>query len=465
MSDGRNGQSSAGTLKQRLWASGGWTVGARIIAGLSGFLINALLARMLSPADLGAYFLLMSVATAGALVAQLGLQIAVVRLASQALAEKQPGRARGLIARVLLIACASACVAGAIAGMAGDNLAMRAFGSVAIAQVSWLGGAWIAGAVVAGVTAEAFRGLHNYALAGAIGGAGTNAVLLIALSATFVLSMRPGFAGVVALSTAIVVVIAAAGLFALREKLLHMGPRSNVSTTQVLAVSLPLLVTTGAIYVSTQADIWIIGAKCSQDDVAMYSTAVRLVQLVMMPLLMMNTVLAPVIAEQFAQGRKVALERVLRASAAITGLPALIGLGSMALAAGPVLAWMYGSYYEGGATALLWVSVGQAINVLSGSAAVVLMMTGHQRAVMSISLATGLGLVAGSLLVAGAWGMNAVAMVAGSMTAAHGIACALWVRRVTGMWTFCSFAGLVDFTKQLRAMARIASGRAERGQP
>ncbi len=458
MSDGRNGQSSAGTLKQRLWASGSWTVAARVIAGLSGFLVNALLSRMLSPADLGAYFLLISVATAGALFAQLGLQLAVVRLASQALADAKPARARGVIVRALGIACASAVLAGVIAGAAGDSLALKVFGSVAIAQVSWLGGAWLAGAVIAGVTAEAFRGLHNYALAGVIGGAAINAALLILLAIAFGFSVRPGFADVVALSTAVVLAIAMVGLLAMRVRLRRLGPAAPATTAEVLAVSLPLLVTTGAIFISTQADIWILGAKCSQDEVAMYSTALRLVQLVMMPLLMMNTVLAPVIAEQFARGRKAELERVLRASAAITGLPALVALGAMGLAAGPVLGWVYGSYYEGGATALLWVSAGQAVNVLSGSAAIVLMMTGHQRAVMTISVVTGVGLVAGALFVASDYGMNGVAVVAGTMTAVHGIACALWVRRATGMSTLCSPGGLVDFAKQLRGLVRATSG-------
>ncbi len=459
MSDGRNGQSSAWTLKRRLLSGGAWTIAARVTAGLSGFMINALLSRLLSPEDVGAYFLLVSVASVGAIAAQLGLQLAVVRLVAEAIAGNRPGHARGLIRRALGLTAVSAVVAGGLVGFAGEAGVVAIFGSATLAQVAWLAGFWLVSLSLTGVVAEAFRGLHDYGMAGALGGAGTNLLLLTVLIVVFTLHLRMTLFDVVALGTLTVFATAVVGLAAMRRRLRRLGPSSDTSAGELLSVSLPLLVTTVSIFISTQADIWILGIQRGNDEVAMYGTAVRLVQMVLMPLLMMNAILAPVISEQFSQGRRAALERVLRGCAAITGLPALLALVFIAVAAEPMLGRVYGEYYKGGATVLLLVSAGQTVNVLSGSAAVVLMMTGHQRAAMTISAATGLGLIAGALLVVDRHGIDGVAAVAGSMTALHGVLCAVWVRRATGMWTYCSFAALADFSREFGKILRTAFGR------
>ena len=127
--------------------------------------------------------------------------------------------------------------------------------------------------------------------------------------------------------------------------------------------------------------------------------------------------------------------------------------------AGSVLEWVYGAYYRGGTVALLLVSAGQAVNVMCGSAAVVLMMTGHQRAAMTISTATGVGLIFGGLLVVDRYGLNGVATVAAVMIALHGLACLVWVRLSTGMWTHCGWRSLADVSQELRyLLRRVAAG-------
>ncbi len=450
MSDGKSGQEPARTLKQRLLLGGAWTVVARVIAGLSGFTVNALLARLMSPEDLGAYFLLVSVASVGAMMATLGLQLAVVRLIAEAIAQGDTGRARGLIRVAFATVAISALVFGLLLALAGGDGAATIFNSAMLAEVMWLGGAWLAGLALMGLVAESFRGLHDYRMAGAMGGAGSALMMLVALVLIFSMRGRASLFLVTAVGALAVIGCALAGMMMLHRRMVRLGPVTVVSKREMLAVSLPLLVTSLAIFVSTQADLWILGICRDKEDVAMYGAAVRLVQLVMMPMLMMNAVLAPAISEQFSQGHKVRLERLLRGTAALSGLPALLALVLIFAAAGPLLGWVYGDYYRGGATALLLVSLGQVVNVLTGSAAVVLMMTGHQRAAMIISASTGAGLIAGVLLVVDRYGINGVAAMAGIMTALHGLVSAVWVRRVTGMKTYCSLESVADVAGELR---------------
>jgi O-antigen/teichoic acid export membrane protein len=132
----------------------------------------------------------------------------------------------------------------------------------------------------------------------------------------------------------------------------------------------------------------------------------------------------------------------------------LLALALIFAAAGPLLGWVYGDYYRNGAAALLLVSTGQVVNVLTGSATVVLMMTGHQRASMTISVAAGAGLIFGVLLVVDRYGINGVAAVAGMTTALHGLISTAWVKRVTGMKTYCSIESVADVSAEVRRSLR-----------
>jgi O-antigen/teichoic acid export membrane protein len=457
MGVGRTGHASARTLKQRLLSGGAWTVGARVVAGAAGFSVNALLSRLVSPEDLGSYFLLVSIASLGALAAQLGLQVAVVRMVAEAMAWGDTARARGVMHAALAIVAGCALVLGIAVAWAGPDAAVYAFNSSALGQTAWLAGAWLAGLALMNLVAEIFRGLHDYRLAGVLGGAGSNVLLLVALLGVLALQGSASLQEAAGLGVCAVVIAAVGGLLVLRRRASRFSTAKQVSRRDLLAVGLPLLVTSLAIFVCTQADLWILGMSRDKEEVAMYGAAVRLVQLVMMPMLMINAVLAPTIAELFSQGQLAKLERMLRASAALSGLTALVALVVLCAGADPLLGWVYGDYYRGGALALMLVSAGQTVNVLTGPAVLVLMMTGHQRAAMGISLACGAGLIALGLAVVEESGFNGVAAVAAAMTALHGLASAAWVLRTSGMRTFCGFRSIAEMARELTRLARNAN--------
>jgi O-antigen/teichoic acid export membrane protein len=62
-------------------------------------------------------------------------------------------------------------------------------------------------------------------------------------------------------------------------------------------VSWPMWVTNITLFVGTQTDIWIVGAFRSQEEVAIYGAAVKLVLMVALPLQIVSTVVPPLITE------------------------------------------------------------------------------------------------------------------------------------------------------------------------
>ncbi|MBC7802968.1 MAG: oligosaccharide flippase family protein, partial [Candidatus Parcubacteria bacterium] len=83
------------SLRKRIFRAGGWTLAGRLLLALAAFAVNVVLTRLLPPAEVAGYFLLLSLVTVVALVAQLGLPTTVVRYAAESLGQSRGGRAAG----------------------------------------------------------------------------------------------------------------------------------------------------------------------------------------------------------------------------------------------------------------------------------------------------------------------------------------------------------------------------------
>jgi O-antigen/teichoic acid export membrane protein len=441
------------SLRDRLFRAGGWTLAGRVLLALAAFAVNALLARLLQPQEVAGYFLLASLATVVALVAQLGLPTSVVRFAAESLGQSRGGRAAGAIHRAVLCGLASGVLAGGALAVAG-GLAAPAWHALDFDGYTYgLAGLWVVVMVLGTIIAESFRGLHDSRLAGFFGGALANCLTVAFLVVAWALSPVIGLHRVVAVAAAAAAFNAGLGWYLLRGQLQRLGPAEAFPVRELLATALPLMVAAVAIFVVTQADLWIAAGHFRKEEVALYGAAARLVQLVMMPMLILNMVLLPLVAELHGRGDWAAIERVVRGAAALAGVIAVAVLAALAGLAPELLRLVYGPFYAAGAVALLPLCAGQAINALCGGAATVLMMSGAGRSVMVISLACSAWLLAGGPLAAQAWGLGGLAVVAGSTTALHGLVCMLWLRRSRGIWTFPSLASLAQALRLARDAA------------
>jgi O-antigen/teichoic acid export membrane protein len=121
-----------------------------------GILTASLLTFVISSKDVGAYNLVLTIVSFGALVGALGLPKTVVRLVAENVGLNRSGRARRVIYTVgtLLTSLAYYLVIG-------DIIENRLFHSPLLVGLTGLVAAWIAIAVVQEITAETFRGFHD----------------------------------------------------------------------------------------------------------------------------------------------------------------------------------------------------------------------------------------------------------------------------------------------------------------
>ncbi|QIN77691.1 oligosaccharide flippase family protein [Rubrobacter marinus] len=291
-------------LKQRLLSGGIWAFTGRLLTSLGQLAINALLARLLAPQDLGAYFLAFSVVTLGAIAGSLGLNQAAVRFVAESMGLDQPGRARRAVTTAVAVGGTGALGVGLLYLPLGYYLSANFFRAPALAAVTGLVAGWMAIMALQSLLAEVFRGFHDIRLATLFGG------LLTAIAFTGSLGLLWWIEGRTTLAVVLILAIGSGATSALiagwvlRRKVAAL-PRERaeggVGLGQMLRVAGPLLVTNLTLFTLTQADLWILGAFRSQEEVAVYGAAARLVVLVAVPIFVVNAVLPPMIAEMHAR--------------------------------------------------------------------------------------------------------------------------------------------------------------------
>src|ERR671910_3309833 len=322
-----------------------------------GIVTNGLLARLLSPQEFGAYFLALSIVSLGAVVGSLGLPKTVVRLVAENMGLDRSGRTRRAIRTVLrlgVLGTLGISLAYLLAGDLVGELFQPQYSSLLVGVTGLMAG-WIAIAVVQEITAETFRGFHDIRLATVLGGLATGGksggvimrVLLLGIVALlWVRSAETSLATVLLVSIGAGSVSVVLSLWLLYGKVSSLGPSEGaqeepVSAKEVLEDAIPFLAIALTSFVLLSADIWILGALGSGTDVAVYGAASRLVTFVAMPLLIVNLVLPPIVAQMYAQGQRGRLERTLRTFSTLAGVPSLLVLILFMLLGGPILGLVY----------------------------------------------------------------------------------------------------------------------------
>ncbi len=425
------------SLKQKLISGGAWAFSGRILVLISGLIINGLLARLLPPEELGVYFLILSIVMFSTQIALMGMIRTVVRIISESLGTNRPARARSAITKIFLLAVFGIAIVAAFVGLdTGRQIARQLFNSPLMAGHMALVAAWIALFAIQSLLAESFRGFSDIRMASVFDR------LLTSLISASLLAWLWFQIGTANLGQILLIIVAACGIsvvaggLLLRRRVLTLEKNGeSIASSEIMAISLPLLVAGIAPFIVSEGGIWILGALRPPEEVAIFGAATRLVALIAMPLLVVNAVVAPMIGEMYAQGKQQELEYYLRKIATLGGYAAIGILVVLIIFGAQILELVFGEYFRSAYPAMVILSIGMFVNIWSGSCGQTLMMTGGQKTLMYITLFTGLLMVALSLVVVEPYGITGMASVASGAITLQYLLLVCFAKRHTGMWT------------------------------
>ena len=134
------------------------------------------------------------------------------------------------------------------------------------------------------------------------------------------------------------------------------------------------------------------------------------------------------------------LEQMMRRSAGIAVVPTLASLILYLSFGDQVMALVFGEQFREGSRLLAILAMGQVVSVLLGSCALALTMTGFQKLVTTVTLATSALTICAELVAAAVFGPRGVAVASALGTIIWNVALAVGVRRVLGIWTVAPFS-------------------------
>jgi O-antigen/teichoic acid export membrane protein len=206
-----------------------------------------------------------------------------------------------------------------------------------------------------------------------------------------------------------------------------------------------------ATYLNVNIEMWVAAAVLTAVDTSMFSAALRLAMLLVLPMTAIQVVFAPVVARLTHQPHQRArVQTLLRTGATIAASMTLVLWLPMLVAPGFVLEIVYGEGFGEGALVLGLLSLGFIVNVLMGLAGTTLSMAGMEGVGAQVQWA---GVVVRLVLVAPAallGGVVALAVVASGISALVFVAMWFRTRQVLGVMTH------VTMRPDLRMLRRTA---------
>lgn len=405
-------------MRKRLIHGTSWAIFSRILAiGLSLF-FNMMIARMLTPSEMGSFFLALSLVSFFSVLGQIGLPQVVVRLVAESISINMFGRAKQAIYKSLIIStCSGSCVAMVFYFGLGGWISSVVLHSNTLYLIVGLISFSILINSIQGVITETYRGFHDIKAASLISSVLPQVLIVGILAVLWLIHKHVTLSQVFILTIISSIVVLFTSLFLLRKNFSELGTPGKSSYFELLSIGLPLCAIQITVFIATQADLWIVGSFLSEQDVAIYGSTQKLLLLLTMTHSLMIAVAQSSVSELFIKGEKRKLEIMIQTLTIVACFPSFLILSGYLFFGEDILTFVFGVFYKVAFVPLLILAIGQFLSMLMGPADMLLVMTGFQKklmpliivgSILRILLAILLTLSHGLLGLSFAWALGAV---------------------------------------------------------
>jgi O-antigen/teichoic acid export membrane protein len=436
-----------------------WVLAGRIAGRAIALVSGVVLARLLTPTNLGDFYLAFSLATLGAVVGRLGMDTAATRLVAESLAERKPSRARSVFRQTLAFSALGAGVVGAISSLGGWSwLAHHAFGNHRLAGVMVAATVLIVCEALQGTLVSWFRGLQVMRLVVLFDELVPGGAFLVLLVAVWLVSGHVGVAGALEMRAGGFALAILGVAVAMRGRLPALRGTGGVPRRQVAELGVTM---TGAVLITaavgSTSDLLVLGAFRPARDVAAYGIAVSVALLLAMPYLAMTTALGPQLAQLNARGERRRMEDLIRGAATIFGAATVAATALVVALARPILTVVFGGGYGRADHVLMVLALAQAAFVITGPCGLALTMTGYHRPAFVLTAMAAIASVGADVWAAPRYGALGVAVASSPAVVLDNVLTVLLARRLVGVWTLPRFR-VEDLRLAFDVIRRTAGG-------
>jgi len=414
-------------------------------------LINALLARTLSPADFGRFALLTNLLLVLCCIGRFGLERTIVRFVASALtmgsreyyrATFTKGFTIALVTTTMVVAAWTILASWNSLWLVGFELSPRAIICMAV---------MIACGSLLMIASESFRVTQHSVLAN-LSMAETSSFVIASLNLAFVGYLCWAYGNSLDLSLSslalAMLVPSIIALVFLKKAIIRSQPdglkdlEANASRLQyrtlLAAGGIAMLIQT-ITNLTLTSDLWFVERFCQPEDLGRFAAAKRLVNLSAIPMSVISASAAAYIAIYFEQNNKLALQALVRKLVVLGAFPSIVFLVFCLTIPKLILENYYGVAYGEASQILMIFTFGYFCLAIVGAAEMCLVMTGRLRIALLISSVAFATLVVGSILLS-VYGAVAIAWVSSCVLAARSLAMCIAFGVTSGTWTNLRFS-------------------------
>ncbi|GMR06419.1 MAG: hypothetical protein BMS9Abin25_1013 [Gammaproteobacteria bacterium] len=442
------------SLSQRLLRGGVIAVIGRSAVAVGVVLVNALVARLLSPEETGLFMLALSMVTVAAVIADFGFGKTLLRTIPDAIAKEDKARALSHIRHVFLAGTLTILVTALVlVSPFGVWIAGKLSHGPLLGNLMPMVALWLIVTVVISLLAETCRGFHHIAAAifygGALTGLGNILIVSFVLSIVWYASVAITLKHVIGLFIAAGFILAVLALLKLLKQLKVRGVETDNSIKRLFIMAWPFWISSLALILLTHAEIWILGYLRPPEDVAAFALVAKLALLVSFPLIIVNSMLPPLISELYAKVDIKKMERMLRISAGLTTLCSSAIFLVLLILGDWLPRFLFGDYYAGNWDIMMVLAVGWLFHVWAGSGGFVLNMTDNQRSAMIINLVVGFLVLLAGLWLTRLYGGKGMAIASSSGLILVNVLMLLVIRHKLNIRIYAGLSGLHDLKQEL----------------
>jgi len=387
---------SSDTKFSEIFTGSIWALSARILATGLGLVSSIIVARFYGAEVMGILAVINSFLMVATIFTVLGTKTSILRLIPEHLVKYSPTSAFKLYRKTQYMVIGASLITGTLFFFAANLIADKVFSKPQMSFYFALSAVFVVFKSLMLLNTQAVRGLSLIRVF----------AFMQILPQAFNLILLVLFG--LLLSTKNVPVYAMLGGFALTGILgwvimehafkNKMAPQDRVqpmTAGEILAISLPMLMTATMVFVIGQTGVIMIGMFRSEAEVGYYAIAVKLASLTTFILQAINSMAAPKFSELFHSGNIDELFYVAKKSAKLifwTTTPILVGFVFFGK---PLINIMFGHEFVVAYPALLLLVLGQFVHSISGATGLFMNMTGNQsvfRNILLIAALTNIGL-------------------------------------------------------------------------
>lgn len=419
---------------------------SRVLASGTAFLFSIVLARTLGIDQTGLFFLALAIATSCGVIARLGLDNSLVRFAASHAAAGEWSAIGAIYRRTMVVVFVAACIAGLVLWTTSYFVSSIVFSKPALEPLLRYMALSVVPMSLVAVHAQILQGLRKVGISHFLQGAMPLLLVMIGLLIVASEVRSTTVAAMYVISALFTVIVAAIALK--RELSSGAGVDDTYKFDRLVASSASLYPASimDKVVLPWSATI-MLGIWASESDLGMFSVARRVAMLISFALFPVSSIAAPKFAALFSQGNRAAVKPLARTTTFLVIVLASPVIGVLVFVPDKVMG-IFGSDFVEGSTILLILATGQFINVITGSVAYLLIMSGHERQYQASTTLAGILILVLGLFLIPVYGAMGAALSTATSVAAANICCAYMVWRYLGFVPWPALRAVADETLQ-----------------